>query len=408
MPHHSPFMSPNKMAIMLATLSMLVPFSINSYLPAIPDIAKSLDATIPQITRNIGSFGLGIAIGQLLGGTWSDISGRRCVILAGLMIYIVATVGLVFVPSAEWFIALRLVQALGLGCAAVVVGALVRDYYQDGELAQMYAQISILVMAAPMLAPLLGTWLNWQVGWRMITVFFLLYALLMFECFYFLMPKRQMAKQGTWYRVKQITVGYFRVFFNRSALGLLLMQAASFSSMMIFITESSYVYMKLYQLTPLYYSLLLAANVIAMAIFNRTTAYLLSQGHSPQQVLAIGILTQLLANASLLMILAFDRSPQLWALALGVILSVGTHGLISANAQTIFIQHFDKDSGSANAMFSFGQSAISAFAAWAVTFWHDGTILLMVGMMLGATMFGTLLMMVCSYRVIFRVPNAVE
>lgn len=400
-----PFMSPNRMAVMLAMLSMLVPFSINSYLPTMPDIANSLDATIHEITRSIGAFSFGLAIGQLLGGTWSDISGRRAVILTGLLVYIISTVSLVFVPSATWFLVLRLVQAVGLGLAVVVVGALVRDYYQDGEMAKMYARISILVMAAPMLSPLFGTWLNWQAGWRMISVFFLLYSVLLFEFFYYLMPKRKMLKKGIWTRIKQILSGYIRILFNRTALGLLLIQAASFSSMMVFLTESSFVYMEVYRLTPLYYSLCLAANVLVMAIFNRMTVYLLSQGHSPQQVLAIGILTQLLANASLLMLLAFDRSPTLWSLMLGIMLSVGTHGLISANAQTIFMQQFDKECGSANAMFSFGQSVISAFAAGAVTLQHDGTILLMVGMMLGATMLGTFLMMICSYRIIFRVQE---
>lgn len=391
------------MAVMLAMLSMLVPLSINSYLPAMPDIAESLRTDVTMITRSISSFGLGIALGQLIGGTWSDIRGRRSVILIGLLVYMLGTAGLIFVTSADWFIALRFVQAMGLGLAAVVVGAVVRDYYEDGDLAQMYARISILVMGAPMVAPLLGTWINWQAGWRMIMVFFLLYALLIFECFYFLMPRRKMTKKGTWRRFKEIVSGYFRVFFNRSALGLLLMQAASFSSVLMFLTASPYIYMELYALEPLDYSMYLMANVLAMAVFNRMTAYLLSQGHPPQHVLAIGILTQLLANGSLLMILAFDRSPELWALALGVVLSVGTHGLISANAQTIFMQHFEEGSGSANAMFSFSQSVISAFAAWAITFFHDGTILLVVGMMLGATMLGTLLMMLCSYRVIFRV-----
>lgn len=391
------------MAILLASLSMLVPFSINSYLPAMPDIAKSLHTDITMITRSISSFGLGLAIGQLVGGTWSDITGRRSVILTGLSFYIICTFALIFVKSADWFIMLRMGQATGLGLAVVVVGALVRDYYQDSDLAQMYARISIFVMGAPMLAPLFGTWLNWQLGWRMIMVFFLLYSLLLFECFYFLMPNRKMVKKGIWKRIKQIIIGYFHIFFNKSALGLLFIQAASFSSIMVFITESPYVYMTVYDLTPLHYSLLLGANVISMGIFNRMTAYLLSQQYAPQQVISIGILIQLLANASLLMILAFNREPELWALALGIVLSVGSHGLISANAQTIFIQHFDHESGSANAVFSFGQSVISAFAAWAVTFWHDGSILLMVGMMLGATMLGTVLMMICSYQTIFRV-----
>lgn len=400
-----PFMSPNRMAIMLAMLSMLVPFSINSYLPAMPDIAKSLGTDINIITRSIGSFGVGLAIGQLLGGTWSDISGRRFVILIGLTIYTLCTSALIFVQTAEWFIALRSVQAFGLGLAVVVVGALVRDYYEDCALAQMYARISIMVMGAPMLSPLFGTWLNWLAGWRMIMVFFLLYALVMFECFYFLVPKRNMVKKSIWQRIKQIIVGYGRVFFNKSALGLMLIQAASFSSMLVFLTESPFIYMEKYQLSPLHYSLLLVANVLSMAIFNRMAAYLLRQGHVPQQVLAMGILTQLLANASLLMILAFNREPELWALALGVILSVGTHGLISANAQTIFIQHFNKETGSANAVFSFGQSIISALVAWTVAVCHDGSILLVVSLMLGATMLGTVLMMVCSYQTIFRVKS---
>lgn len=400
-----PFMSPNKMALMLAMLSMLVPFSINAFLPALPHIADSLNVNIQTIGRSISSFGAGIAIGQLTGGAWSDVKGRRITILSGLSVYILATWSLVFIHSADWFIYLRFIQAVGLGMATVVVSAVVRDYYQGNNLAQMYAHISILVMAAPMIAPLLGAVVEAIAGWRAIMALFLLYSLLLIEFFYYFMPNNLRTESiSSIDMINRVINGYFHVFINKSAMGFLFIQAASFSSIMIFITESPYFYMQMYELSTVEYSLILAANVISMAICNRFTAYLLDIGNEPQEILRFGMLIQLLANASLFALVWWDNHPPFLSLAMIIIVSIGTQGLISANAQTLFIEHFAKG-GSASAVFSFGQSIISALAALMITLLHNNELLLMAGMMLTATLTGILLVRSCSRELLLRTSS---
>ncbi|MDK4591447.1 MFS transporter, partial [Kingella kingae] len=143
-------LSHGHMAALLAMLITIMPFSIDAYLPALLDISTALNADIHHIEQSLSSFMLGIAIGQITGGSLSDIKGRRNIALVGLCIYLIGSFGLIFVQTADQLLTLRIVQALGAGMSAVVVGAVVRDNYQGREAAQMFALIGIIVMAAPL------------------------------------------------------------------------------------------------------------------------------------------------------------------------------------------------------------------------------------------------------------------
>ena len=121
-----------QMAVLLASLVAVMPFSVDAYLPSTLDIARALGAQTHDIERSLSAFMLGVAIGQLSGGSLSDIKGRRNIALKGLLVYVVSSLALVFVQTADQLLLLRLVQALGAGMASVVVGAVVRDNYRGG------------------------------------------------------------------------------------------------------------------------------------------------------------------------------------------------------------------------------------------------------------------------------------
>jgi len=143
-----PQLSSRQLAFLLATLVAIMPLSVDAYLPSVPQIASSLAADIHQIEKSLSSFMFGVAFGQIVGGSLSDIKGRRNIALAGLCIYLAGCLGLVFVQNATQLMMLRSVQALGGGMSAVVVGALVRDNYQGREAAQMFALIGIPIAAS--------------------------------------------------------------------------------------------------------------------------------------------------------------------------------------------------------------------------------------------------------------------
>lgn len=392
-------LSDKHMAILLSLLVAIMPFSVDAYLPAMPQIAQQLQANIHQIEQSLGSFILGVAFGQLLGGSLSDIKGRKNIALIGLSIYILSTIILIFIQTPEQLLGFRLIQAIGAGMSSVVVGAIVRDYYEGREAAQMFALIGIIMMAAPILAPMIGSILQTLGGWRVIFVFLGVYALSVWLLLNHFLPKATQTAPINRHIFRDVARRYQKVFQTKVALGFLFFQAASFSSMLVFLTESPFVYMELYHLNAHQYAWAFACNIIVMAIFNRITAWQLKRHTASETILLFGIGIQLLANLLFLIgVFIFELPPLAWVIAC-VMVSIGTQGLIVANTQALFMNDFKHEGGSANSVLASCQSLIAAMMAFLATFLHNGTIWIMAILMLSCTITGMILLYFFSRNV---------
>ncbi|QEY24913.1 Bcr/CflA family efflux MFS transporter [Neisseria animalis] len=386
------------MATLLAMLVALMPFSIDTYLPAMPQMAGDLGSNIHRIEQSLSMFLFGVAVGQVAGGAVSDIKGRKPVALVGLVVHAVSLFGLTLVTTADQLLLLRALQAFGAGMTVVVVGATVRDYYEGRQAAQMFALIGIILMIVPLMAPMVGSLLLALGGWRAIFGFLLVYTLLLLALVARFLPKPlKTEKIGA--DIFAVVAGRFkRVLRTRAAMGYLFFQAFSFASMFAFLTESSFVYMNLYDVSPHGYAWIFALNIITMATFNRITAWRLKSGSHPQSILRWGIIVQFAANALMVLQVLLLELPPLWALVACVMLSVGTQGLVSANTQACFMSYFKQESGSANAVLGVCQSVIAASMGLLTTWLHNGSALVMAGMMLTATVCGIVLLWVCSHQ----------
>ena len=196
-----------------------------------------------------------------------------------------------------------------------------------------------------------------------------------------------------------VVAGRFkRVLRTRAAMGYLFFQAFSFGSMFAFLTESSFVYQQLYHVSPNQYAWIFALNIITMMSFNRVTAWRLKTGTHPQNILKWGIIVQFVANLLMAVLVLLLSLPPLWALVLCVMFSVGTQGLVGANTQACFMGYFSEEGGSANAVLGVFQSLIGASVGMATTWLHNGSALVMAGMMLSSTVCGIVLLWVCSHQ----------
>lgn len=384
------------MAALLAMLVAIMPFSVDAYLPAIPAMAEALGADIHRIEQSLSTFMFGVAAGQLVGGSIADIKGRRVVALTGLVVYIASVIGLVFIRSADELLLLRMVQAFGAGMTVVVVGAIVRDNYEGNKAAQMFALIGIIMMGAPLVAPMLGAALKALGGWRLIFGFLALYAAIVWGLLYRFLAKPVHTDAVNRSIFRTVAARYRHVLSTRPALGFLFFQAFSFSSMFVFLTESSFVYMNLYGLSAHAYAWVFGLNIITMATFNRITAWKLKTGSDAQDILKWGILIQLAANALMVAAVMLTGMPPLWWLVGCVMVSVGTQGLIVANTQACFMGYFKEEGGSANAVLGVCQSLIGAAVGMLTTWLHNGTPQVMAGMMLAATVCGIVLLLAFS------------
>lgn len=384
------------MAVLLAMMISIMPFSIDAYLPALPEIAESLQSDIHHIEKSLSAFIFGVAFGQIVGGSLADVKGRRNIALTGLGIYILSSLALVFVQTDTQLLTIRIVQALGAGMGAVVVGAVVRDNYQGRDAARMFALIGIITMVAPLIAPLLGAALQALGGWRAIFVFLLFWGCLVGGLLFWLLPQHKKAEPLSAAQLLTMVRRYGEVLSNKAALGFLFYQAAAFASMIVFLSESPFVYMQIFGLTSQQYAWLFCGNIITMMTFNRLTAFGLKRNWDSANLLRAGIVIQTAANMLLVLLVCLGQ-PTLWLLAPLLMVSVGAQGLIMANTQALFMGNFKPEiGGSANAVLSAGTSLIAALVGFLATLLHNGTYYVMILLMAATCLCGLGLLLYCS------------
>ena len=118
-----------KLAVVLGALTAMGPLAIDTYLPALPTIARDLQTSPALVQVSLSVYFVGIALGQAVYGPLSDRVGRKPALYLGLTLFIVASLGCALSPRVEALIVFRFLQALG-GCAPLVVPrAIVRDLF---------------------------------------------------------------------------------------------------------------------------------------------------------------------------------------------------------------------------------------------------------------------------------------
>ncbi|MGR7004024.1 purine nucleoside transporter PunC [Klebsiella aerogenes] len=170
--------------VWLGGLSVLGFLATDMYLPAFAAIQQDLNTSAASVSASLSLFLAGFALGQLFWGPLSDRYGRKPILLAGLAIFAVGCLGMLWVRDATLMLVLRFVQAIGVCAAAVTWQAMVTDYYPAQRTNRIFATIMPLVGLSPALAPLLGSWLLVHLEWQAIfATLFVITLLLMLPAF---------------------------------------------------------------------------------------------------------------------------------------------------------------------------------------------------------------------------------
>jgi DHA1 family bicyclomycin/chloramphenicol resistance-like MFS transporter len=167
-PHKITMLSAGGLATLLAALSMLGPFSVDAYLPAFPAIQASLNATGLEVQQTLTAYMLAFAAMSLWHGALSDAFGRRNVVLVGLIVFAVGTLGCASAHSVHYLWIFRIMQGVSAGAGVVVGRAIIRDLYSDAPAARLLSMVTMIFSIAPAIAPVLGGWVVAAFDWRSI------------------------------------------------------------------------------------------------------------------------------------------------------------------------------------------------------------------------------------------------
>src|SRR6476659_10118269 len=171
--------STRRLALLLGGLAMFGPFSIDTIFPAFPSIGAQLGADAVAMQQTISVYLIAYALMSVVHGPLSDAIGRRKVILVGLAVFTLASVGCALSRDLPTLLAYRIVQGLSAGVGLIVGRAVIRDVLHGHDAQRLMSQVSMIFGIAPAIAPVIGGWILGWSRWPMIFWFLVGFSVLL-------------------------------------------------------------------------------------------------------------------------------------------------------------------------------------------------------------------------------------
>lgn len=256
----------SRFGITLGVLCGVGPMATDMYLGAMPDIAGSLNGSAASVQLSVMAFFLGFTVGQLFYGPISDRTGRKPMIYLALAIFVISSVGCMVAGDVWQLLAWRLLQGAGGSIGMVMAAAVIRDLYTGAKAARLMSVVVLVNGVAPIVAPLIGSLLLGFGSWRLIFLSLMVLGVIAAILAWLLLPETRMDE------LRRVSKPHLAFKWYRHLLGrrdfipyagtLALAQGGFF----VYIAGSSFIFIDLYGLTPIAYSLLFSFNAIGLAI----------------------------------------------------------------------------------------------------------------------------------------------
>jgi DHA1 family bicyclomycin/chloramphenicol resistance-like MFS transporter len=362
-------------AITLGLISAIGPFAIDMYLPALPDIGRNLHADTGSVQMSLTVFFIALSLGQSIYGPLSDMIGRKAPLYLGLALFSISSVGCALAPSVGVLIAFRFLQGIGACAGMVIPRAIVRDLHTGVDATRLMSLLMLVFSISPILAPLTGSFVIQLGGWRAVFWAVLVAAVVGWAILGTLAETRSPAERSE-STIRGAVAAYGLLLRDRHFLGLAFIGAFGISSFFVYLSNSPFVLIEHYHLSPRLYSVYFSVNAASFFALAQFTGWLAARFGLRRLVRGAVIVY---ATMMLALLAAFAAGiDSLYVLAAFLFVGYGFLGLVIPTTAVLALEEYGDIAGTASALIGTIQFVTGAVIMLFVGSFLNGTALPMV------------------------------
>ena len=351
MPSPHTNMSPALVVLALSLLLGLQPITTDLYLPALPSITQGFGASMPQAQLTLTALLLSFGASQMVWGPLSDRFGRKPILLIGMVVYVIASIGSALAPSMDMLIVWRMAQGTAMGAGVMCARAVVRDLYEPSEGARVMSKglsgLGVIACACAPLGGLLTELFTWRVALTTLAIFgAATLALLVWRFEETLHPSnRQPLALGALLRA------WRQIMRNRTFWAFSTLATASYAGLFTFLAASSFVFIQVLGLSKTHYGLLMFSMSLSYISGTFICRRLLAR-FGVRRTVAIGGAITLTAGTSM-GVMGLLGMQSVWTIMGPFYLFMIGHGIHQPCGQSGAVSPFPKSAGAASALSGF-------------------------------------------------------
>lgn len=353
-----------KLILILGSLTALGPFSIDMYLPGFAGIAKDLNTTVANVAMTLSSYFIGISAGQLLYGPLLDRYGRKKPLFIGLLVYIAASLGCVFVKDIDTFIGLRFIQAVGSCAATVASVSMVRDLFPVRDIPKVFSLLMLVVGISPMLAPTVGGYVTDAYGWHMVFFILMCIGIVILLAAQFGLPNSYTPDTSISLKPKPILLNFATVLKEPQFYTYAFTGSIAFSGLFTYVAASPILFMDIFKVDAKTYGWIFAFMSLSFILASQLNSVLLKWFSSENMIFG-ALVTQTIVVTTFLICSIYGLLGMYETIAM-LFLFLACLGISNPNTAGLTLAPFTRNAGSASALMGAIQLGLGAFASFAV------------------------------------------
>lgn len=370
--------------LILGSLTALGPFSIDMYLPGFAGIAKDLNTSVANVSMTLSSYFIGISAGQLLYGPLLDRFGRKKPLFVGLIVYILASLGCVFVADIDTFIALRFIQAVGSCAATVASVSMVRDLFPVKDIPKVFSLLMLVVGLSPMLAPTIGGYITADYGWHTVFVILMCMGIVILIASQIVLPNTYLPDTSISLKPKPIITNFISILKEPQFYTYAFAGAIAFSGLFTYVAASPILFMDIFKVDAKTYGWIFAFMSLSFISASQLNSILLRKFKSEQMIL--GALISQSFIVILFLILSINNFLGLYGTIVMLFLFLACLGISNPNTAGLTLAPFARNTGSASALMGAIQLGLGALVSFVVGIFVNNSAVPMVFIMTVTTL----------------------